>query len=89
MINSANRREQQRREDAKKELANGKLGGGFGFTSKVKVSDFGEMATIALFFSLRVFASSLFNWGIGPAWPARGAAGKGNWDQPRHTTCRG
>ena len=46
---SAIGREQQRREDAKKELTNGKLGGGFGFTCQVKVSDFGEMASIALF----------------------------------------
>ena len=46
---SAIGREQQRREDAKKALANGELGGGFGFTCQVKVSDFGEMASIALF----------------------------------------
>jgi hypothetical protein len=26
---------------------------------------------------------------IGPAYPARRASGSGNWDQPRHTTCRG
>jgi hypothetical protein len=26
---------------------------------------------------------------IGPAYPARRASGTGNWDQPRHTTCRG
>jgi len=55
----------------------------------VKVSDFGEIATIALSFSLRVFASSLFNWGIGPAYPARGASGRGNWDPPKYTTCAG
>jgi hypothetical protein len=52
---SARRREQQRREDAKKELANSKLGGGFGFTCTVKVSDFGDMASVALF---SAFASS-------------------------------
>ena len=26
---------------------------------------------------------------FGPAYPARGASGTGNWDQPKHTTCRG
>ena len=54
-LNSAIGCEQQRREDAKKELGNGKFGGGFGFTCQVKVSDFGEMASIALF---SAFASS-------------------------------
>ena len=52
---SAIGREQQRREDAKKALANGELGGGFGFTCQVNVSDFDEMASIALF---SAFASS-------------------------------
>jgi len=54
-LNSANGCEQQRREDAKKELGNGKFTEGFGFTCQVKVSDFGEMASIALF---SAFASS-------------------------------
>jgi len=49
------RLQQQRREDAKKELANGELGGGFGFTCQAKASDFGEMASVALF---SAFASS-------------------------------
>src|ERR1035438_3243235 len=26
---------------------------------------------------------------IGPAYPARRTSGIGNWDQPKHTTCRG
>ena len=26
---------------------------------------------------------------IGPAYPSRGASGKGNWDPPKYTTCRG
>jgi hypothetical protein len=54
-LNSAIGCEQQRREDAKKELTNGKVGGGFGFACQVKVSDFGEMASIAL---SSAFASS-------------------------------
>jgi hypothetical protein len=54
-LNSAVGIEQQRREDAKKELGDGKFEGGFGFTCQVKVSDFGQMASIALF---SAFASS-------------------------------
>jgi hypothetical protein len=38
--------------------------GGFGITCQVKVSDFGEMAGMALSSSLRVFVSSLFNCGM-------------------------
>ncbi len=54
-LESAIGSEQQRREDAKKELGDGKFGGGFGFTCQVKVSDFGQMSSIALF---SAFASS-------------------------------
>jgi hypothetical protein len=54
-LNSAVGSEQQRREDAKKELRDGKFDGGFGFTCHVNVSDFGQMASIALF---SAFASS-------------------------------
>ena len=60
-LNSAIGCEQQRREDAKKARGNGKFGRSFAFTCQVVVSDFGEMASIALF---SAFASSLFNCGI-------------------------
>ena len=55
ILHSAVGTEQKRREDAKKELGDGKFAGGFGFTCQVKVSDFGQMASIALF---SAFASS-------------------------------
>ena len=54
-LNSAIGCEQQRREDAKKELGDGKLQGGFRFTGQVKGFDFGEKACIALY---SAFASS-------------------------------
>jgi hypothetical protein len=57
-LNAAIACEQERREDAKKALGNGKFGSGFVFTCEVGVSDFGAMAGIALF---SAFASSLFN----------------------------
>jgi hypothetical protein len=34
-------------------------------------------------------AANLGDRKIGPAYPARRASGTENWDQPRHTTCRG
>jgi hypothetical protein len=71
---------------------NGKLGGGFQFTCQVKVSDFGGVASIALF---SAFASSCLRCStaaarqIGPPCPASRASGKGNWDRPKYTTCGG
>jgi hypothetical protein len=55
ILNFATGCEQQRREDAKKARGNGKFGRSFAFTCQVVVSDFGEMASLALF---SAFASS-------------------------------
>ena len=65
-LNSAIGCEQQRREDAKKARGNGKFGRSFAFTCQVVVSDFGEMASLALFSAfassrLRVFAVQSFH----------------------------
>ena len=58
----------------------------------MKVSDSGEIASTALFsafVSSRLRCSTAASRRIGPAYPARRASGKGNWDWPKPTTCSG